>query len=78
MHTLISPVPVSQYAKLNKAGEFQPQRKATAEFPMGLLPVGPQCRGGWLGGVFTAASQYGFSLFSSPVSLNLTRCHFTH
>ncbi|CAN0090782.1 unnamed protein product, partial [Bubo scandiacus] len=38
------------YAKTNKAREFQPQRKAAEELPMGLLPVGPQCRGGWLGG----------------------------
>lgn len=64
---LISPPPVSQCAKMNKARVFQPPRKATAELPMGLLPLGPQCRGGWLGGLFTAAaSQYGSSLVFFP------------
>lgn len=59
---LISPLPVRQGTKMNKARGFQPQRKATAEHPMGLLPVGPQCKGGWLGGVFTAAAPQSMAL----------------
>lgn len=47
---------------MNNAREFLPQGKATAKLPIGLLPVEPQCRGGWLGGVFTAeVSQYSSS-----------------
>lgn len=53
-------------AKMHNAREFLPQGKATAELPIGLLPVEPQCRGGWLGGELTAeVSQYSSSLVLS-------------
>lgn len=59
---------------MNNAREFLPQGKATAELPIGLLPVEPQSRGGWLGDVLTAeVSQEISSLVLSSVSLNLTQ-----
>lgn len=64
-------IPVTAYAKMNKAREFQLQRKATADHPMALLPVRPQGRGSLLGGVFiAAASQHNSPLLLSPMSLN--------
>lgn len=61
---------LSVCAKVNNAREFLPQGKATAELPIGLLPVEPQSRGGRLG---AEVSQYSSSLVLFPGSLNLTQ-----